>query len=263
MAELISMSYNEIARLVTEKLLCKPIFQRPLDLNQVDNIAKYINNEICNKTFYLGVCVISERNDKIFVLDGQHRIYAISKSMQNNKLKLYNLDEHKLSVFKYNGLTLDDERSIFKTINLGVPCPKYYISDESLIKYNNKVKKLFMKRYKDALSETPKCNVPNINIEKLIVELYERKVITNLYETGEIKTPSDLKQKIIELNDYIGIVLKKSDGKIIYSRHATTQYQITNLQTFIEKVEKNNNPCYLGLIPKLKWINMIGCHRML
>jgi len=85
-AELICMSYNEILRMTISKVLYQPSFQRPLDKTRVDNISKYINSEICKSSYYLGVCLISERDNKLFILDGRYIrliFHVISKLYPN------------------------------------------------------------------------------------------------------------------------------------------------------------------------------------
>lgn len=263
------ITFKQLLELKDSNNLYKPSFQRPLNDEQKQNIKKYIIKNISKNTFILGIVTLAFKDRKCLIIDGQHRIFAIIELIKENELKIFNLDELKINAeIKYN-LTKDECKECFLNINLGISCPMIYL--HSIDDYIEEVVNLFNNKFSERLKTSANCSLPNLNLDNIISKLKENiydgynekiNIIRYLYGHNIIKTPKDLKKKIKELNNHIENRLKCDDVKNIYSDHAKSLYQVKNLSSFIEKVEKAQNPCYLGIIPNYKWIKMICNHQM-
>ena len=123
------------------------------------------------------------------------------------------------------------------------------------------IKSLFNKTF-SYLNTDKSPRIPNLNTENIIKQFCDKNIIDVLFRYGHIGRPSDLKNKILELNTHVKNMLKGPDGLMYFSRNGTTksQHNQTFLDSIIAKIEKSENPCYLGTIPKNKWVEYICFH---
>lgn len=111
---------------------------RDLSYNRLPGLIKYIGNADSDIGIYLPSLVFSYRgnpvekynaltntleldvNDKLFVIDGQHRIKALERYVEkncNDKEHINALMNNYLTAQIYFGLTKEDERKLFSDIN--------------------------------------------------------------------------------------------------------------------------------------------------
>jgi hypothetical protein len=233
----------------------RPSFQRPIDDDErTDAIKDYIVNNIRSPVFTLGMIVVSFKKGRVRIIDGQHRIKGIIKAIPLIEDSLHIT----IPMSLYTGINETHEKELYKMINKGVPVPKFYIDDEGLDEYYEEVKKLFNKKYSECLKPTRNCRIPNLNLDRIVEEMHERRVVKLLVEDGIVLSPREIKSKIVELNNFMKEVMESNDRHDNYDRHTTTSQQ-DKLETNIKKI-KDSHKCYLGLIPSYKWVEWICRH---
>lgn len=257
-----SMSFTNIYNLNRDKLIKFPKYQRPIDTDRSKDIYEYIKDNYTKELFIMPSVIMSYRSDdKLYIIDGQHRIKAIIAFVRRCRQKKITINLKLLCLIKEN-LNIEDEMAIFKIVNLGVPISKRYINVDELKEYYSEVEELFNEKWYEQLSESFSCYMPNNNLTSILNALNDRGIIKQLFETHLINSPKHLVEKIIELNTYVGYTLKSSGADCIYIRRCKTPAQFNALENNIIKCDKYKNPCYLGLLPKTSWIDFICCHKL-
>jgi hypothetical protein len=240
--------------MIKNELLKKPNYQRDIDDTRVEKIYNYILTNIDDPSFMLGSIILSLRCDKLYVIDGLHRIFAINQIIKRFEI---DLADKKISVILMQGLDIVGEKKVFKNINLSLPVSKIITHDDEIGKYVSAVEKFVIDNWKPFIKTTKGFAVPNINFNSLKHDLVNRNLIRHKIENGDVFTVNEYISKILELNEYIGEKLKSLDCDTIYSRRCNSLFQLTNLSKNIIKCENTTPAFYLGLIPRNRWVDFI------
>jgi hypothetical protein len=235
--------------------------QRPVNQLRVGDIAGYITTNYNKSTFIIGMAVVSKMADDTYnIIDGQHRLHAIY-SLNDDEKNI--LSEHcfTLTVDVRNGLNIEDEQQIFRTINLSIPLGP--LLDDERLKMFATLENWLAIEYKTRLSLSPKPIMPNMNLVYLMEKIKSDDVISELWDSGLIDSANDVIKLVKELNEFLGTQFNNESGYTLYQKHADSAGKKHTTQYFAEmlnKIESKGKPCYLGLIPKYRWITFIGHH---
>lgn len=113
-------SYNELHSIIEI-----PDIQRNVIPKQVHNMELYIQECITKsmEPVFGTIDLVSIKGDqKLHLVDGQHRFLAIKNVYLNSKVII------PIHTMIYNVETYEDLENIFRLRNLGVPIPEYYIN---------------------------------------------------------------------------------------------------------------------------------------
>lgn len=244
-----------------EKKIQSMTSQRPVNEMRVKDIYQYILNNYYSKAFVIGTVVLSKKIDDYYIIiDGQHRINALLMTTSDDRLQLSKFG-FTLSVDVRTELTQDEEIEIFRTINLAVPLGPMMEEDKN--KIYEFLELWLSTEYKDRFSASKKPIIPNMNLKYLINKMKDDDLIGELYESGIIDELNDMISQITALNNHLGEIFKSELGFSIYQKHAESAGKKHNLEYFdnlLSKIASKDKPCYLGLIPKYRWITFIGHH---
>lgn len=236
--------------------------QRPVNQLRVGDIAGYITSNYDKPTFIIGMAVVSKAADGTYsIIDGQHRLFAIN-SLNADENNVVSKHCFTLPVDVRHELSPDDEQKIFRTINLAIPLGA--LLDVEKLKMFTMLENWLASEFKERFSSSPKPIIPNMNLFQLMEKIKSDDVISELYDSGLIDCVDDIIKLVRELNDCLGERFNdESGGYLLYQKHADTAGKKHNTQYFAElliKIETKGKPCYLGLIPKYRWISFIGHH---
>lgn len=208
------------------------------------------------------MAVVSKTADGVYhIIDGQHRLNAINSINEDEKNTL-SKSCFTLTVDVRQGLVPEDEQIIFRTVNLAVPLGA--LLDETKMKMVTMLENWLISEFKYRFSSSPKPITPNMNLIQLMEKIKSDDVISELYESGLIDSVDDIIRLVKELNEFLGMRFNDKDGYILYQKHADSAGKKHNAQYFADlltKIEIKGKPCYLGLIPKYRWISFIGHHK--
>lgn len=211
--------------------------QRILDIARAKEIVEYQENiyKIHGTYHFLVPFYVVKFRENFLTFDGQHRLASIN--LMDEKVQktieiivLYFECEKEEEIIQY-----------FQNINSAkpMPLPDFFQSDSREI--INYVSKKLEKNFKKFLSYAiNKPRLPNIRIDDLKNELYEKSVITKL----GIKQAEDLYQKIIKYNEHL-------------STKSSTDFSSLKGKSskIYKKCEKYG--LYLGLYSNYEWIDIM------
>lgn len=111
---------NVLVSLMFNKLLIIPAIQRLLNKNKVDDIVIQIRENSNNWLLSQGRISIGQINDsdKYYILDGQHRLEALSKLLNEQRINNEPIYDHwvEIIIIKFN--SIDDMNKYYKDINV-------------------------------------------------------------------------------------------------------------------------------------------------
>lgn len=189
-----------ISKILTTNILC-PEIQRIIDHERVDKIVNFqIEYYRNNGTFlFIGdVTLATISFDDYFIIDGLHRLSAIKKLALVDNTEL-NIMDYGICINVINVTSIDEMESLFRIINKAQPIPEYIIDatfDKSKKQMLKDFESLFISRYKVYISDAFKPQRPNINMKKVMDNIYE----SNLLEI--FKNGYELFTYFIYINDY-------------------------------------------------------------
>lgn len=235
--------------------------QRPVNEIRVKDIYQYILKNYNSKTFVIGTVVLSKTiDDEYNIIDGQHRFCALLMTTSDDRFLLSKFG-FTLSVDIRTELEPEEEIEIFRIINLAVPLGPMMEEDKN--KIYEFLESWFSAEYRDRFSASKKPIIPNMNLKHLIDKMRDDDLIGELYESGIIDELNDMILQITSLNNHLSEKFKSELGFSIYQKHAESAGKKHNIEYFnnlLSKIASKDKPCYLGLIPKYRWITFIGHH---
>jgi len=226
------ISISDLLQLKLER----PELQRDLSLETVQKIIDYQSKRYfeTGSFFFIGDLhiTININNDCLYLIDGQHRYYAILQEL------------HKIMpeyIISLNFIKISDERSdiyptledVFILINKYTPIPKYILDCASMptSESNSNYYKLIIdqfrnyikKEYKSYLSEAAKPREPNISLDKMCDKIMDDSIILFQY----IKDGAELFNYMKYINNTIWIKFdpeKKGNKVLNKPLYAYVQY---------------------------------------
>lgn len=252
---------EQLICIAEEKKIQSMSSQRPVNEIRVKDIYQYILNNYDSKTFVIGTVVLSKTIDDVYnIIDGQHRINALLMTTSDDRLLLSKFG-FTLSVDVRTELAPEEEIEIFRIINLAVPLGPMMEEDKN--KIYEFLESWFSAEYRDRFSASKKPIIPNMNLKNLIDKMKDDDLIGELYDSGIIDELNDMILQITALNNHLSEIFLSELGYNVYQKHADSAGKKHNLVYFaalIKKIASKDKPCYLGLIPKYRWITFIGHH---
>jgi hypothetical protein len=140
-------------------------YQREICLDHVDKLMISIKA----KNHLHGIISLCEINNKIYIVDGQHRIIALKNLIEKNMI---NDIDMLLEITKC--LNHKEALQYFETINLSNPLDRNVILGETQIDYFEKIREKIVEMYPNVFRESNSPLPPYMNFSKLkdkIVEL--------------------------------------------------------------------------------------------
>ena len=217
--------------------LDRPELQRDLSQETIQQIIDFQKNHYEKKGSFLFIgdlqIAISIDNNQMYLIDGQHRYYAILRELSDimpdyiislNFIKIQNSNN---AIVEYP--TLEDA---FILINKYTPIPRY-ILDCLEQEYSSNYRKIidhfrtYVKReYKPYISEAKKPRDPNINLDKMSNKIMDDSIILFQF----IKDGQELFQymKYINKNIWAAFDVEKKGEKVAGKPfHGFVQYMLT------------------------------------
>lgn len=236
--------------------LISPEYQRPIDKDRVNVIRDYILINYNKPEFYMPDVVLNKVDDVYRIIDGHHRIYAIIKITGSAREKMKTFE---IRVIVKDNLSETQERKLFVSINMSVPCPKIYLSDGKERKMLTMLRRYINSKYGQQVSDSKRCVIPNINVSN-ILDTISRKNIDGTSAIGDwfsdqtIVKPKDLCDGLESFNEYIKSLLLAEDGFKFYKRNCSKRsdkHDIEKFKKLLATVVKKSGcspGCYLGFI---------------
>lgn len=252
-------TFKEIEKKVKDKILVPCNFQRPLDKDRVNIIKDYILEKHYKKTFILGTVIVSRKNGKEYIIDGQHRLLSIAKAIRANPDDESKLSDKELVFNIYENLSYDEDRELFYNINKSKPISKYYISDKKITKFVDTVVESLRKTHSTQFKYTDNPRPPNVGESHIKERLIDDKIVRSLYGNGDIIQARHLINMIEMVNIKMRDKLKSDTGLNLLNKHysGSTEKNDAYLKSMIKNIEQKVNPFYLGIIPRYEWCEYI------
>ena len=222
-----------------------PTIQRELKLEAVNTIIEHQNKIYQEINYYFTehhIFIVSfERNDKDYLIDGQHRVTAFNSLRKEYPERTINLNVCYIKI-KKNCPESEEEKIINYWYDFVNKCTPNPVSTLGIDRYKilQGIRDYFTKNFKDYIKTTSKPQKPHVNLDKLSEYIIENKIIESL----DISKSEEFINKIIELNTYYS-TLKPEQFK---------KFGLTDIHTLIEKKNKHNNDLYLGFYNKFEWL---------
>lgn len=144
-----------------------PYFQRDINYEKVEELKKFIEENPYSLIIYFPI-IIGYISEIGYIIDGQHRLEAIRRLYIEEKIV------EKILVQEIYCATYEELKIHFMNINKNSPLDKFYSNIDNNF---NDILLLFKKhikdKYKNFLSNSENPRMPQINIEKAIIELSE------------------------------------------------------------------------------------------
>jgi hypothetical protein len=178
-----------------------PSIQRDLMPTQVDKMKTHIiQRKSVQKEPIFGAIDIVNFNNKLYCIDGQHRLKALEDTYKINNISVA------FTCMIYTADTAEELQLIFKTRNMGIPLPDFLLNTD-----NNK--KELLKEIQREISvkkgfETSKANRPYINITIYMNNISNSKIIESLTSIDDFR----------RLYDYINAANKVLVADIKYRK---------------------------------------------
>ncbi len=216
------------------KNIITPDFQRSLDINKIDEIYKESSENQCwfNTHGMIILGKLEDDDDKLYIIDGQHRISAIKKCKNDFMINI--------QLVTFNSLI--NMIHYFKSINQNSKHIIEYVFPEKDQIYSIclNIKKWLELDYKSAFSRSSPSTGNRYNIDEFVRKL-DDELIQNFYKIYYVSNDSN---KSIELND-----INYDNGTFLFD----TILDIN--KNAIEKFNKlENNKLYYNVVDK----NAIG-----
>ena len=216
-----------------------PPFQRELDLQKIDMIQDKIlkhcstNWLIQQNPIHLGY-IESEITDKLYVIDGQHRIKAIEKILDLQRDIQIEVYDKKIEIIIIKFDTMLSMRSHFLDININSniePIYKYFddeIIKSTILKLKNHLKTQYPESFRRLLKKSDTNH--NYHIDEFI----------RLFIPEEVKNLYDLKNE-----DYgnVNVLIDKMMVANLMVKQKIYSYQISNIRK-LYMTDREYEKCY-------------------
>ena len=263
---------NSLVSMVQEERIIKPSYQREVDENRLPPIREYIINNMDRVNFYMPDIVLNRRGDTYRIVDGQHRVYALTKSNEEEKKRLTNINIRCAVMYDLDD---EEEKQLFTFINKSVPCPQLYlISTERkdiLTKFIIDIKYNF--GHNTSPSEKPR--VPNFNIKILTEAIVHARrdgtsYLADWYGDRIISNGEDLYNAFLLFNEYLGKKLTGTNGFRVYTLNRPRSADRHDEERFMSLLDLTRSRathdaiiCYLGFIDTERLLRCVFNHGML
>jgi len=218
-------------------------YQRKLIEEHVNELMESIKKE----SYLHGIISLAVIKNKIYIIDGQHRIEAIKRLLFMNMLNA----EIEILIEIAPCLNNREALEYYKRVNLSTPISEQDIIKNDEFNYMERFKELFIEMFPNVLRDTTNCLVPYINFNKLKDKMINTN-INNLYELDslmDILKRFNEDQKITLEKRYSIIGAKVRDPK-------TTPVERTRLKTEARRIEEMRKiKCYLRDDISYDWLN--------
>jgi hypothetical protein len=195
------ISFKHIKKLIDDNKLIKPPFQTDLDEDKINGMIKsYIENP--NYLIFKNKIIVAIiNNNKLYLLDGQHRLQMAYQLYTN-----YNKDDQ-LHICYYHVKNDNEMKKIFFEINKDSYKNNHYITlDEFKLNLYDLVKLSLEKDYKICFSQKKSINKNIYSITEFLEILFQKKYfekITNIEEfINNLNLKNDKFFKLISYRDY-------------------------------------------------------------
>ena len=219
-----------------------PDFQRPVDEDRVMEIKKHYMTKYKEKGIFefISPLIFSKYNNKLYIMDGQHRLEAIIQLVSNNDL--FNKIDKIIPIIVIQITSTSEMEDLFQTLNKLLPLSEVY-------KIGNKTKKniivktssYFFKKYKYFFT-IKRPRRPFINKNDFQNYLLNNNIIKKLH----IHNENELISCIEKLNTHYK---NKSKNEEIFPKKG-----YADITSIINKVQSKGD-FYLGMFPKFEWID--------
>ena len=269
---------ESLIRMVDEKKIVKPSYQREVDDNRLTHIREYITENMNKPNFYMPDIVLNRRVDtkinidEYRIVDGQHRVYALTKSNENEKK---NLTKINIRCVVMHDLNDDEEKQLFTFINKSVPCPQLYLipaeRKDIITKFIIDIKYSF--GHSTSASEKPR--VPNFNVKILAEAIVHIRrdgssYISDWYGDRNISNGEDLYNAFVIFNEYLGKKLTGTNGFRVYTLNRPRSADKHDEERFMSLLDLTRNRsthdtvlCYLGFMDIERLLRCVFNHGML
>jgi hypothetical protein len=201
--------------------------QRELNNDHVNSLIKCLKSS----AHFIGTFkVVKDKDGKIRLIDGQHRLFALKKTMETNSsfnmnimIELYNIDDLE------SNKAVDLFKEANNCLNVNPSNLPHLVSTQIVDYFAQRFPKIFID-----IKEGQKCYRPKINKK----EFYNK---IKMYLVGSNTTAKDAIEQIILRNNSYGMRSRKS-------------FKNVSVKMF-EKCK--NSGCYLGLDSDYKWVNYL------
>lgn len=230
-----------------------PKWQRPFDNTHANRLGKHYNHEYHNNATIYVPCLIYLGQDinnykDIYVIDGQHRLYALSQLCKKKHIDI------RIRVEVFTG-TLDEIKRQYKlhnrakalthadkdTINNIDNCEHKQMLNKILTDTMNKL----YDNYKAMFSKSTRPLIPNLNKDNVFNEIWSILSNNDKYSKTIIDNPDKIYKDIMNLNEKIKL----------YPESKLPKKNITFESRQYKKCIKHD--LYVGLYPNNTWVNLI------
>ena len=232
-----------ICKCTVANLLAAPIanwqHNRPPDMTRCASIAQHVLEKRLHPDWLI---VISVSNNKLYVLDGIHRITALKLLLQKRAEPVNLLDvsiditwllQSHILLCIHENMSEGEEIDLFKQINSSMPVPDIYYRNDAQVKRQviETVAQIWQQRYKTHFTHSAKPNMPNTNRDLFI------NILDGLYENhkDEIDGQSDILLRLCDdANKRIRMRVNAGITKI-KSQSALDKCELTGCYLFVAK----------------------------
>lgn len=208
--------------------------QRPEKKEHVNEIYENICNVIDHdETPNMRTFVVVENKEKLYLIDGQHRVKAMEKLFSERKKLTF---EILVEIFSSE----DDEAivDLFKMVNKSLPLEPRHIPDDDAVKLLSIMKKRFGREC--FTTQGVRKSYPKME-ESILHDLFKQKFIA-LRESNTSFSIPIIVEKIIQINSK-------------YEKRTNKIPGIRDNENAIKKCQDRG--CYLGLNPSLSWVDNV------
>lgn len=248
--------------------------QRPASDSHINKIRQKIISKIGSRmnvkqTMTEIHLVYYTNGNRYEIIDGTHRIRALI-GIENTLLQESKLNDWNLPVKVWIDLTYDECSELFQILNDCLPMPAMYIDKVRGETVLSGLSFRLRSFYNNSISDSDGCKLPFINVTQTHRDLKCDETLNVWSTKGVISStlpdskgsPFDVIQK---LNIHIGNMISASQDPLAFvnglrekvTAKSASAIDKKQFDTAMTKIKRQMNPCYLGLVHRSKWYNLI------